>query len=222
MLQRVKVLCAGLATGVLLAISVAPGGIAQAARSAESAALSNAQQAAVQKISSYFNKMRSLKGEFTQISPKGRVSSGIFYIAKPGRLRFEYAAPNPFIIVSDGQWLVIKNKKKNRADQYPLSATPLRLVLADRVDLLKQAIIRKVEQVDDLTTVTLEDRDQIVPGHLILVYNNSQSELQQWVVVDGQGRRTTISLSKIEAGVKTDPKLFKVKLPDTRKPKSDR
>lgn len=193
-----------------------------AAFAAKAASLSAEQTEAVEKISAYFNSIRTLHGEFTQISPKGNVSSGVFHISKPGKLRFEYAAPNPFVIVSDGTWLVVKNKAKNRADQYPLSKTPLRLMLARDVDLLQQADIKGVETKDQLTTVTLEDRDQLVPGHLILVYDNSENALQQWTVVDGKGRRTTVSLNRVVVGAAADPGLFKVELPNRNASKTDR
>src|SRR6476659_9556297 len=60
------------------------------------------QTAAIDEIGSYINGFRSLQGEFTQVSPKGTVSKGVFYLSKPGKMRFEYSPPNPFIIVSDG------------------------------------------------------------------------------------------------------------------------
>lgn len=188
---------------------------------ARAEALNPDQVAAVEQIAAYFNKMRTLKGEFTQVGPKGHVSTGVFYISKPGRLRFEYAPPNPFIVVADGSWVTIKNNAKNTADQYPLSATPLRLVLAEQVDLLTEANILDVEQDGGLTTLTLEDKDKLVPGHLVLVFDSRKQELQQWVIVDGQGRRTTISLTGIAAGVAPDPELFRVELP-ARTTKSSR
>lgn len=172
--------------------------------------------AAVEQVSAYFNKMRTMQGDFNQVGPKGHVSTGTFYIAKPGRLRFEYAPPNPFVVVADGTWVTIKNNAKETADQYPLAATPLRLVLADNVDLKKQAAILAVEKSDGVTTLTLEDKDKMVPGQLVLVFDTAKDELQQWVIVDGQGRRTTISLSSLVAGVDPDPKLFRVELPQRR------
>ncbi|MDH3742311.1 MAG: outer membrane lipoprotein carrier protein LolA [Hyphomicrobiales bacterium] len=193
-----------------------------AAFAAKAASLTSQQSAAVQKISAYFNSIKTLQGEFTQISPKGNVSSGIFHILKPGKLRFEYSPPNPFLIVSDGTWVVVKNRAKNRSDEYPLSKTPLRLMLSRNVDLLKQAVIKEVESQDGLTTVTLEDRDQLVPGHLILVFDDAKNALQQWSVVDGKGRRTTVSLNKIVVGAAVDSKLFKVKRKDPSKSKIDR
>ncbi len=189
---------------------------------ATAANFSPEQMAALQSLGSYFNTIRDIKGEFTQVGPQGNVSSGVFYISKPGRMRFEYAPPNPFVVVADGTWVTIKNNAKNKADQYPLSATPLRLVLADRVDLMKEADIKSVNVANGLTTVVLEDKDRLVPGQLELVFDNKHNTLQQWVIVDGQGRRTTISLNNIEASNHPDPKLFIVALPNTRKPKSSR
>jgi outer membrane lipoprotein-sorting protein len=174
------------------------------------------------KITSYINGIRNLEGDFTQISPKGKVSTGKFYISKPGKLRFEYAPPNPFLIVSDGTWLSVNNRAHNKSDQYPLSKTPLRLMLSDQVDLSKQAIVRQIQNNDGIITVALEDRDQLVSGHLILVFNDNTKALQQWVVVDAQGRRTTVSLDNTVIGTKPDPRLFKIKRIDRNKSKTDR
>ncbi len=195
---------------------------ATAAHAAKSAQLSQNQRAIVQQVSNYINSIRTLQGEFTQISPKGRVSNGVFYISKPGKLRFEYAAPNPFLIVSDGTWLTVQNRKRGKQDQYPLSKTPLRLMLAKNVNLFKQAIIRNLQRKDGIITIALEDRDQLVAGHLVLVFNENTQSLQQWIVVDGQGRRTTVSLGRTVAGKQPDPKLFRVKVKNRGQSKTDR
>jgi outer membrane lipoprotein-sorting protein len=170
------------------------------------------QTAAVDEIGSYINGFRTLQGEFTQISPKGTVSRGVFYLSKPGKMRFEYAPPNPFIIVSDGTWVTIQNRAKDRSDQYPLSQTPLRLVLDDDVNIHDEADILDVQSADGVVTVTLEDKKKMVPGHLILTYDEKRKALQQWIVVDGKGRRTTVSLENIVAGEAADPKLFSIKV----------
>lgn len=187
-------------------ISVAAPGIAK------SVDLTKEQSAAVKEVADYIQAIRTIKGEFTQVSSKGNVSKGIFILSRPGKMRFEYAAPNPFIIVSDGTWVTIKHRTKDKADEYPLSQTPLRLVLDDDIDLMEEANVLAVELKDGLTTITLQDRKKTVPGQLILVYDEAKKEIQQWVVVDGQGRRTTVSLENIEPAEKPDPKLFKVEV----------
>ena len=171
------------------------------------------QQTAVNAISDYLNSFKTLQGEFTQISPKGNMSQGIFYISKPGKMRFEYAPPNPFLIVSDGTWLTIKNVKKEKGDQFPLSQTPLRLVLGNKVDILKDTDIIDFQDQDGMTTVTVEDKKNTLgSGQLTLVYDQARKALQQWIVIDGKGRKTTVSLENLQAGIEPDPKLFVVKI----------
>lgn len=177
---------------------------------AKVSSLDKQDRAAVSEVADYLTKFRNLQGEFVQVSSKGNVSKGVFYLSKPGKMRFEYASPNPFIIVSDGTWVTIKNRAKETADQYPLSQTPLRLVLDDDIDILHEANVLDVQQDGGLVTLTIQDRKKTVPGHLILVYDAEQKALQQWIVVDGKGRRTTVELQNLVAGVKADPKLFTI------------
>ncbi len=187
--------------------------LAAPASAANSIELTPEQAVSVQNISDYINGFKNLQGDFTQISPKGNASRGVFFISRPGKMRFEYAAPNPFLIVADGRWLTIKNRAKEKGDQFPLSQTPLRLVLGEKVDLLKDTVILQFEETDGLTSVKLEDRKSTLGGgQLILIFDQNKKELQQWVVIDGKGRKTTVSLENIVAGVKADPKLFVVKI----------
>ena len=183
------------------------------AAAAEPLKLSPEQQTAVNAISDYLNSFKTLQGEFTQISPKGNMSQGVFYIAKPGKMRFEYAPPNPFLIVSDGTWLTIKNVKKEKGDQFPLSQTPLRLVLGDKVDIVKDTSVLDYREQDGILTVTVEDKKNTLgSGQLTLVFDQTRKVLQQWIVTDGKGRKTTVSLENLQAGIEPDPKLFVVKI----------
>jgi outer membrane lipoprotein-sorting protein len=199
----------GLAAAATMAGLILVSGSANAAKSTN---LTADQSAAVKAVTDYIEGFKTLQGEFTQVSSKGNVSKGVFVLSKPGKMRFEYASPNPFIIVSDGTWVTIKNRAKDKAEEYPLSQTPLRLVLDDDIDLLEEAKILDVEQKDGLTTITLQDRKKAIPGHLILIYDETRKALQQWVVVDGQGRRTSVSLENVVAGGNPDPKLFQIEV----------
>jgi len=182
------------------------------ASAAKSIELTAEQTASIQEIASYINGFTTLQGEFTQVSPKGKMSKGIFYISKPGKMRFEYAPPNPFLIVADGTWLTVKNRKKEKGDQYPLSETPLRLVLNQDVDLIQDTNILAYEEADGLATITVEDKDALMGGKLVLVFDRKRKALQQWIVVDSKGRQTTVSLENIVAGIDPDPQLFVVKI----------
>ena len=183
------------------------------ADAAKETKLSAEEKATIEKITTYFNNFRFLNGEFVQRGPSGHISQGVFYLSKPGRLRFEYAAPNPFLVVSDGTYVIIKDRRLKRADHYPLSATPLRLVLSEKINLLEEAKIIHFYQDPSIISLTLEDKDQWVSGQLTLVFDNTDFALQQWVIIDGQGNRTSVHLTKLETDVEPDPELFKIELP---------
>ena len=80
-------------------------GLANVAVAANPISLSPEQTESINKISAYMNSFMTLQGEFTQIGPTGKISKGQMFLSKPGKLRFDYAAPNPFLLVSDGRWV---------------------------------------------------------------------------------------------------------------------
>jgi outer membrane lipoprotein-sorting protein len=180
----------------------------QAASKIPTIQLTAEQQQSVNKISDYINSFQTLRSDFTQISPKGMASRGVLLISKPGKLRFEYAAPNPLLIVSDGRWLTIKDRVREKGDQFPLSATPLRLVVSPKIDLLAETNVVAFESAGGVTSVSLADRKDNMGGYITMIYDEHLNQLQQWVIVDGKGRRTTVQLANIETGGKFDPKLF--------------
>jgi outer membrane lipoprotein-sorting protein len=193
--------------GVLLAFSLALVPQTVAAK-VPPLPLTTDQQAAVKRINDYFNSFQTMKCNFTQVSARGTLTNGVLYISKPGKLRFDYAPPNPLLIVADGRWLTIKDRQRERGDQFPLGATPLRLVVSPQLDLLAETDIIAFDSHDGLTTVSLQDRKDSMGGYITLIFDEKLNQLQQWVVVDSKDRRTTVQLSNMEYGGKFDPKLF--------------
>lgn len=204
---------------LLPAVNLLPGypAIAQA-----EAQRSEDDNVAIGLLNTYLNEIVNMKGEFTQTSPRGQIASGVFYISKPGKMRFEYAPPSPLLVVSDGRWVTVKNTKRKRDDQYPLSATPLKLVLADEVNLFEQAVILKVESHENLVAITMQEKDQLVAGQLTMVFDREANDLVQWIILDGKGQRTSVQLSNVDKEAQPDPKLFVVKRSKERKTGSDR
>lgn len=166
------------------------------------------QQGVVQRIENYFNRLSTLQGQFVQIGPKGEVSRGVFYLEKPGRIRFDYAAPNPLLVVCDGSYVAVYDRDNGQADYYPLSRTPLRIILDKRVDFRSQARVLAALSHDGLSVLTLEDRDTSVSARLTVMFDNRKNQLRQWTIDDGRGNRTIISLSDPQSGLHQNPALF--------------
>ncbi|MCA3573707.1 MAG: outer-membrane lipoprotein carrier protein LolA, partial [Aestuariivirga sp.] len=94
-------------------------------------------------------------------------------------------------------------------------------VLANKIDILSETEVLDFQEQDGILTVTLEDKKNTLgSGKLTLVFDKTRNALQQWVVIDGKDRRTTVTLENVVAGVEADPKLFTVKI--DRKTKDNR
>lgn len=172
------------------------------------------------RISAYLNDIKTLTGRFTQIDSRGRIAEGRFYLRRPGQVRFEYTEPKTLgAIIANGTWLLVEDKKLKTAQRYPLSSTPLSILLRNRVDLAGETRIVAVERAPKLLSVTARDDKGIAQGELTLVFSEPGPELRHWIVKDAQGTLTTIALHDVRRGVALDPKLFEIKADKPRKPR---
>jgi outer membrane lipoprotein-sorting protein len=169
------------------------------------------QRALVERVNAYLTSVQTMVGDFVQVAPDGVRTNGKFYLQKPGRVRFEYNPPSPVELIADGQSMVVRDRKLATQDLYPLSQTPLRFLLADRIDLLKDTDLVGVYSDDMFVTVVVEQR-QILGGthRLMLMFSTKDVELKQWTVTDPQGYDTTVAVYNLDKTKKPDPDLFKI------------
>lgn len=177
---------------------------------AQEAAGPVAPQVALNLVTSYLNRIRTLRGVFQQISPRGTLTRGTFYLSRPGKMRFEYAPPSTLLLVSDGTWVSVEDRGQKTVDHYPLSMTPLKMLLKDTVNFQEDAKVLEAFQADGVVWVTLEARDRTIPGKLSLGYRLSEKALTDWVVIDAQNRKTIVSLSQVETNIPLQDQLFAV------------
>jgi len=162
----------------------------------------------LERVSEALNAIRSLEGNFVQIGPEGQLDQGRFYIDKPGRMRFEYAPPNPTLIVSDGRWVAVENRNLHTMDRYALWTTPLNLILGDDVDLRDNSDITGVDQQNNELVIQARAHDGQANGAITLVFSEPDLALRQWTVRDAQGLLTTVSVNNVKKDVAIDPGLF--------------
>ncbi|MDF3813944.1 MULTISPECIES: outer membrane lipoprotein carrier protein LolA [Rhodopseudomonas] len=169
------------------------------------------QKAEAAKVSTYLSSLQTLVGQFVQVGPDGSKLKGDFYIQKPGKVRFEYDAPSPISMVSDGTSLVVRDRKLGTQDVYPLSQTPLRYLLSDRIDLLRDTNVVSVTSDDLYISVIIEEKNTLVgTSRLLLMLSTKDNQLKQWTVTDPQGYDTTVAIYNVDSTQKLDPALFKI------------
>jgi outer membrane lipoprotein-sorting protein len=169
------------------------------------------QKAQAAKVSSYLSSLQTLVGNFVQVGPDGSKTKGDFYIQKPGKVRFEYDDPSPIDIVADGSSLAVRDRKLATQDIYPLSQTPLRFLLSDRIDLLKDTNVVSVTSDEVFISVTIEEKQALIgTSRLMLMIGTKDGQLKQWTVTDPQGYDTTVAVYNLDSSKKVDPSLFKI------------
>lgn len=180
-------------------------------RPGEATAVDANQRELIDRVSAYLTGMRSLSGDFVQVGPDGSKSEGEFFLQKPGRIRFDYNPPNPIELIADGSSVVVRDRKLATQDLYPLSQTPLRFLLADRIDLLRDTNVIGVYADDVFVTVVIEER-QILGGthRLMLMFGAKDYQLRQWTVTDPQGYDTTVAVYNLDSNRRPDPNMFRI------------
>jgi len=194
------------------------GALCSALLSAAAAAPAAAQSAAdardLRRISNYLNSNETLAGDFVQVGPDGEVNQGRFYLRRPGRVRFEYDPPNPTLVVADGFWVGVTDTSLDTLDRYPLSDTPLHLLLKEDVDLAREGAVSKIERAANQMRITAINPDDPTQGSITLVFTDNPLELRQWIVVDQQGLTTTVALRDMRSNISLKPELFVINEPD--------
>ena len=164
-------------------------------------------------ISRYINSLTTAEADFRQINADGSTATGKVYIRRPGRMRFEYAPPErTLVLASAGQVAVFDGKSNQPPEQYPLSKTPLNLILATDVDLSRARMVVGHDEVDGLTVVTAQDPDHPELGTLQMAFSAGPVTLRQWMVTDEAGGQTTVILGPLKTGESYTTELFSIQV----------
>jgi len=169
------------------------------------------QRAVIERIESYLSGTQVLSGQFVQVGPDGRRTQGEFHIQKPGKVRFDYDPPSPIDIIADGETVVVRDRNLATQDIYPLSQTPLRFLLSDHVNLMKDTNLVAVYADDVFVTVVIEEKSGIVgTSRLMIMFSAKDMQLKQWTVTDPQGYDTTVAVYNIDTSKRPDPNMFRI------------
>jgi len=86
------------------------------------AAPAMAQKIPLGELATYINGITSAKSGFTQINDDGSITTGEIFIKRPGRARFDYAAPDNSLVIAGGGQVAIFDPKSNvPPEQFPVT-----------------------------------------------------------------------------------------------------
>ena len=198
-MQRCRALGAAL---VLLAPTIA------AAAAPAPAVLTPQDTLQLQRIAAYLNGIRTMTARFRQVANNGGASAGKLWVARPGRMRFEYDPPTPITLIADATYVYYWDKELKEASKYELRSTPAWFLLRDPISFGSDVVVTRFEHVGAAVAVTVVESAQPDAGSLTLVFTENPLSLRQWIVVDQQGKTTTVMVSDLQFGMALDPTLF--------------
>jgi len=160
-------------------------------------------------ISKQFSEVPTMAGEFVQFGPNGEQTGGKFYIQRPGKIRFNYEDPSPIQVISNGITVAVNNRKLKTWNFYPLSKTPLKMLLNNKLSVNDKSI-KSVKTEGDITTVVMKNKRAFGKAEITLLFDPESFDLRQWTIKDAQGKETSVMVFNVQKGIKIPKSYFVV------------
>lgn len=153
-------------------------------------------EAVVTKVFAYLESLSTLQGGFTQIAPSGALTTGQFYLKRPGLFRFDYDAPSPLKVVANGGLVYVHDSTLETTDSYPVGKTPLKFLVSRKIDL-DDLNVADVTRGENEISVTFASSDPDVEGEVQAVFAAPKLSLREWIVIDPRGGATSVTLRDV-------------------------
>jgi outer membrane lipoprotein-sorting protein len=160
------------------------------------------------RIEAYLNGIHTLKARFLQVAPNGAISQGVAWMERPGRMRFQYDAPSPLLLVAGHGMVIFHDSSVDQTSNIPIGRTPLGILLADHVSLSGPVTVTGMQHMPGQIEVSVVRTDSPGDGTLTLVFTDNPLTLRQWTVLDAQRQETRVTLYDVQTGGTFDQDLF--------------
>ena len=108
-----------------------------------------------------------------------------------------------------GSVAIFDPRSNTGPDRYPLSQTPLSIILERNVDLNRARMVTNHGYDGTATVVTAQDPDHPEYGNIQLKFTGPTPELRQWIINNDSGA-TTVILGDLQKGGSIPNSLFSV------------
>lgn len=172
--------------------------------------LAKADKADLTKIENYLNNLSSLKAGFVQMASNGGTAEGKIYISKPSKIRMEYTAPEPLLIVGNGDYIIYNDKELDQITNIDYKDIPATMILTKKISFNGEDI-KVIDFYKDSGQVAITVETPKTPSvkPITLIFDQEPFRLKQWKVIDPQNIEITVSLFDIEEDTPLGNELFK-------------
>lgn len=178
------------------------------ATAADTLALSDANRADLARIETYLNGLGTMQSRFVQANPDGTHSEGTMYLQRPGKLRFEYDPPDPYLIITYGKWFIYVDKELEEATYLPVDKTPAYFIVKKDINFGGKLRVESFQKANKVFRVEVVQVDEPDSGRVMMVFTDTPLQLRKWQIVDSQGNLTDTTLINPNFDVPLNEELF--------------
>lgn len=164
--------------------------------------------AKTRKVEAYLNSLESVQSRFTQTNHNGTQLNGMFYMKRPGRLRFEYDPPIEDFVVADRLFVYFYDAELGEQTHAPIGTTLADFLLRSDIELDDDITVTDIKRDGGFLQVDLIQTDDPGAGSLTLALLEDPMTLKRWRVVDAQGLITEVELLDLQTNVDHPSNLF--------------
>ncbi len=165
-------------------------------------------QRTIDRVSHYLSGLSTIVADFTQVAPDGSLSSGKFYLSRPGRMRWQYNPPTPILMIANGKEFVYYDYELQQVSYIPLDSALVGFLAQETIRFDGKVGITLFEEQDGVIRIGLAQRDKPSEGALMLEFSDKPLLIRNLKVTDATGQQTSVALSDAKFGVALEKELF--------------
>lgn len=162
----------------------------------------------LERVETYLNSLTTVVTDFTQVAPDGTLSSGKFYLERPGKMRWEYDPPVPILMVSSGGVMTYFDRELAQTSTIPIDNTPAGILVREHIAFSGDIAVKEISNKAGIIRVTLIQPEKPDNGELTLEMTDKPLALKNLSFIDATNQETRISFSNAVMGQPIDSKLF--------------
>ena len=152
----------------------------------------------VTRAETWFNKIRTISADFVQVASDGTSAEGRLAFRRPSRMKITYGKGDELQLITSSVWLHVDRPDERLLTSYPISETPLSLILADKVSLrLDGYETRVLPSIAGIVRIEIGKDDGEVAVRLTLEFSEKPFQFRRWIILDAAGIETSVTLQNI-------------------------
>ena len=156
----------------------------------------------VRQAENWFANVTTMRADFTQIASDGSAAEGKIVMRRPSRLKITYDGVPAINLITTSVWLHVDQPDERRVTSYPISETPLSLILTDPVSLRPAGYETIVTaRAGGITHIAINKDNGEGAGRLTLEFTDRPFQLRRWIVEDVAGVKTSVTLQNMVFGL---------------------